>query len=213
MKITKFGHSCVLVEDHHTRVLFDPGAYSELPDQLPDLHAAIITHKHADHLSIENLSLLAKASPEMVVICNSEVAQELANLDFKVSVLEEGQTAAVGHLEVAAYGHEHATIHPDIPSIANTGYMINNLVWHPGDSLLPPPVPVDILLLPIVAPWSKISETIDCVTTIQPKVVIPIHDGFLKFGGPYYAMIKQVCSDHNIEFFEAINYQAYVNEN
>lgn len=211
MKITKFGHSCILVEDHHTLAMFDPGAYSELPEQLPELHAAIVTHKHADHFNLENLSLLAKASPEMVVICNSEVAGELAAVDFKVSVLEEGQSAEVGHMEIAAFGKEHATIHPDLPTLANTGYLINNAVYHPGDALHVPPVPVEILLLPIVAPWSKISETMDYVKAVQPKVVIPIHDGFLKFGGPFYANIKQLCEQHNIEFFERINYQAYEN--
>lgn len=211
MNITKFGHSCILIEDHHTQALFDPGAYSELPEKLPKPQTVIITHKHADHLNLDNLSLLAKANPELVVICNSEVAAELRGVNFNVSILEQGQTAEVGHLAIAAFGKEHATIHPDIPSIANTGYLINDRVYHPGDALHVPEQPVEILLLPIVAPWSKISETMDYVKQIKPKVVIPIHDGFLKFGGPFYAMIKQVCEQQQIEFFEAINYQPYEN--
>lgn len=211
MKITKFGHSCVLVEDHHTTAMFDPGSFSELPEQLPELHAVIITHKHADHLSIENLSLLGKANPDMVVICNSEVAAEIADMNFKVNIIAEPQTAEVGHLEILAHGKDHAVIHTDFPPLMNTGYLINNIVWNPGDSLHLPPTPVEILLLPIVAPWSKISETIDYVIQVNPKVVIPIHDGFLKFGGPFYAMIKQICFEHNIEFYEQINYQPYEN--
>lgn len=209
MKITKFGHSCVLIEDHHTSALFDPGSFSELPDELPQVLAAVITHKHADHLSVENLSLLARANPEMVIICNAEVASEISHLDFRINILEEPQTAEVGHLEIAAYGKDHALIHESIPRITNTGYMVNNQVFHPGDSLHNPSLPVEILLLPIVAPWSKISESIDYVLSVRPKVVIPIHDGFLKFGGPFYAMIKQVCEQNGIEFFEAINHQPY----
>ncbi len=211
MKITKFGHSCVLVEDHHTLAIFDPGSFSELPEQLPSVHAAIVTHKHSDHLSIENLSLLAKANPDMTVICNQEVANEIRPLNFNINVLAEPQSAEVGHLEITAYGRDHATIHESFPKIANTGYLINQIVFHPGDSLQIPPVSVEILLLPIIAPWSKISETMDFVLSVKPKVVIPIHDGFLKFGGPFYAMIKQLCQDNGIKFIEQINYQPYEN--
>ncbi len=211
MIVTKFGHSCVLVEDHHTMAIFDPGFFAELPEPLPSVHAAIITHKHADHLSVENLSFLAKVNPEMIVICNQEVAREIVSMQFNVHVLEEPQTAEVGHLEITAHGHEHATIHESFPKIANTGYLINQTVFHPGDSLQTPPVTVEILLLPIVAPWSKISETMDYVLNVKPKVVIPIHDGFLKFGGPFYAMLQQLCQDNRIEFIEQINYQPYEN--
>ncbi len=211
MTITKFGHSCVLIEDHHTRIMIDPGVYSELPETSPDLHAVLITHKHKDHLSKENLSLLAQANPDMTVICNQEVANEIRPLNFNINVLAEPQSAEVGHLEITAHGRDHATIHESFPKIANTGYLINQIVFHPGDSLQTPPVSVEILLLPIVAPWSKISETMDFVLSVKPKVVIPIHDGFLKFGGPFYAMLKQLCQENNIKFIEQINYQPYEN--
>ncbi|HMQ01909.1 MAG TPA: MBL fold metallo-hydrolase [Candidatus Doudnabacteria bacterium] len=209
MKITKYAHSCVLVEEHGTAVLFDPGAYAELPEELPRADAIIITHKHFDHLNIDNLSLLAQANPDVKIICNTEVASQIDNLNFNLEILEQGQNTQIGNLAVEAFGKDHALIHPSMPAITNTGYLLAHKVWYPGDSLTVLPQPVEILLLPIVAPWSKISETLDFVAAVKPKVVIPVHDGFLKFGGPYYAMVKQWCESLKIQFFEEINYQSY----
>ena len=53
MKITKFVHSCILVETPERVGLFDPGVFSERafnPETLQKLDDIIITHKHQDHL-------------------------------------------------------------------------------------------------------------------------------------------------------------------
>lgn len=209
MKVSKFGHSCVLIEDMGARVMFDPGSYSELPDQAPNVDAVLITHRHFDHLNIDNLSLLMQANPHAKVVCNSEVASELVELKFPTQIVEQGQDLEINNLIIEAFGKDHAVIHPSLPVVMNTGYLVNKKIWHPGDSLLTLPKPVEILLLPVVAPWSKISETLDFVAASNPKVVIPIHDGFLKFGGPFYNMVKQWCEDRSIIFYEQINYQDY----
>lgn len=192
-------------------MLFDPGAYAELPEELPRADVVIITHKHFDHLNIDNLSLLAHANPDLKIICNHEVAAEISHLNFNVEILEQGQSTELGNLGVDAFGKDHAVIHPSMPTITNTGYLVGGKVWHPGDSHTVLPMPTEVLLLPIVAPWSKISETLDFVAASQPQIVIPIHDGFLKFGGPFYAMTKEWCASRNIQFYEQINYQPYEN--
>ena len=38
---------------------------------------------------------------------------------------------------------------------------------------------VDVLLVPIGAPWLKVSEAIDYVRQVAPRVAIPIHQGGL----------------------------------
>ncbi len=211
MKITKFGHSCVLVEEHGLALMFDPGAFSELPEELPHVDIVVITHKHFDHLNVENLSLLAHTNSAIKVVCNSEVAAEISNLNFQIEIVEQGQSFELDNLVIEAFGKDHAVIHSSIPTISNTGYLVNQKLWYPGDSLTVLPKPVEILLLPIVAPWSKISETMDLVAASSAKVVITVHDGFLKFGGPFYSMIKQWCADRDIKFYEEINYQSYEN--
>jgi L-ascorbate metabolism protein UlaG (beta-lactamase superfamily) len=209
MKVTKYAHSCVLVEDHGLALMFDPGAYSELPEELPFVDIVLITHKHFDHLNVDNLSLLAHKNPAIKIVCNSEVAAEIAQLDFNLEIVEQGQSLELDNLVVEAFGKDHAVIHASMPTIANTGYLINQKLWYPGDNLTVLPKPAEILLLPIVAPWSKISETMDFVAASSAQVVIPVHDGFLKFGGPFYSMMKQWCTDRGMQFYEEINYKPY----
>ena len=46
--------------------------------------------------------------------------------------------------------------------------------------------PVEVLAYPAVAPWMKISESLEYLKAVKPAVAFPVHDAFLKFGGPYY---------------------------
>jgi hypothetical protein len=39
--------------------------------------------------------------------------------------------------------------------------LIDESIYHPSDSFTVPPVPVGTLLIPIHAPWSKVSEVLD----------------------------------------------------
>lgn len=53
MKITKFGHCCLLIEEKGVRLLTDPGTYSDGFEHLK-VDAVLITHEHQDHLHIES---------------------------------------------------------------------------------------------------------------------------------------------------------------
>ncbi|MDX6353685.1 MAG: hypothetical protein QOF98_588, partial [Streptomyces sp.] len=63
-----------------------------------------------------------------------------------------------------------------IPRITNVGFLVDGSVFHPGDALTVPDHPVDTLLLPVQAPWSKISEVIDFVREVKPRRAIDVHD-------------------------------------
>ena len=77
------------------------------------------------------------------------------------------------------HGELHAVIHPDIPRITNVGFLVDGSVFHPGDALTVPDQPVDTLMLPVMAPWNKISEVIDYVREVKPRRAIDIHDALL----------------------------------
>lgn len=78
------------------------------------------------------------------------------------------------------HGELHAVIHPDIPRITNVGYLVDGgRVFHPGDALTVPDVPVETLMLPVMAPWNKISEVIDYVREVGPQRAYDIHDALL----------------------------------
>jgi hypothetical protein len=63
MRLTKFGHSCLLVEEGGARVLLDPGSFSEGFETLEGLTAVCLTHQHVDHLDPERVRLLLDRNP------------------------------------------------------------------------------------------------------------------------------------------------------
>jgi hypothetical protein len=80
---------------------------------------------------------------------------------------------------VRVHGEWHAVVHPDIPIVANVGFFVDNLLFHPGDALTVPGEPVDTLMLPVHGPWSRVGELIDWVREVRPSRTIAIHDGAL----------------------------------
>jgi hypothetical protein len=77
------------------------------------------------------------------------------------------------------HGELHAEIHPEIPRIANVGFLVGGQVFHPGDALTVPDEPVPTLLLPVHAPWSKTAELIDYLRAVHADQAFALHDGLL----------------------------------
>lgn len=55
MRITRFAHACVRVEDAGRVLVIDPGTRSE-PDALDGTDAGLVTHEHADHIDTRRLA-------------------------------------------------------------------------------------------------------------------------------------------------------------
>jgi len=200
MKITKFGHSCLLVEEGDARILIDPGSYSTLQNDARNIDAILITHEHQDHLSIESLRAILKNSPEAKIYTNAGVGEKLKAENIPFEFLEDAQRVIVKGALVEGFGRDHAIIYPSLPRFDNTGYLIAGRLFHPGDALLVPSKPVEILALPVIAPWSKISEVIDYAKTVKPKIAFPIHDGMLKNPGGYSKWPETFLAPEGIEW-------------
>src|SRR5690349_24623117 len=54
MRITKFGHACVRIEESGRVLVLDPGVFTD-PGALDGADAVLITHKHADHVHPDHL--------------------------------------------------------------------------------------------------------------------------------------------------------------
>jgi hypothetical protein len=57
--------------------------------------------------------------------------------------------------------------------------MINDAVYYPGDSFTKPDKPIQVLALPVGAPWLKASEMLDFLMAVKPTVAFPTHDAVL----------------------------------
>ena len=67
MRITKFAHACLLVEEAGVCLLTDPGFWNSLPE-VESLDAILITHTHQDHLDIAQVKALLEKHPNATVI-------------------------------------------------------------------------------------------------------------------------------------------------
>ncbi len=76
-------------------------------------------------------------------------------------------------------------IHVDIPRVGNVGFLLAEssgqgpTLYHPGDMLEAVPEGVDVLAVPISAPWEAVKETVDFVRAVGAPVAFPIHDAVL----------------------------------
>jgi len=79
MKVTKFGHCCLLIEEKGLRILTDPGSYSTAQNDIKNIDVILITHEHADHMHIPSLKNCIKNNPKARIITNKGVAKMLDN--------------------------------------------------------------------------------------------------------------------------------------
>jgi L-ascorbate metabolism protein UlaG (beta-lactamase superfamily) len=200
MKITKFGHACLLLEEGDARILIDPGVFSEGFETLTGLAAILITHSHADHFVADNLVALLKANASARVYADELSAAELAK-DGRLAAeaVYAGDSFEVAGVRVSVEGVDHATIHEDIPTIPNVGYRVGERFFYPGDRFTKPAGPVEILALPLGAPWLKVSEVIDYVLAVAPKVAIPVHDAVLAFPDMHQSITRRFTEPKGIE--------------
>ncbi len=176
MTITKFGHSCLLVETDGVRILIDPGSYSTAQNELADLDVVLITHIHKDHCDIESLKAIRAKNPNVPIYTNGQVQTKLQNEAIESNLLGDGESVTVKGVSIEGFGVDHIHIHSSLPIDKNTGDLIAGRLFHPGDSYTVPNKSVEILALPVGGPWCKIGEAIDYAIAVKPKLAFPIHD-------------------------------------
>ncbi|MGW8948921.1 MBL fold metallo-hydrolase [Streptomyces sp. NPDC055709] len=179
MKLTKKSHACVRLEKDGRTLVIDPGVFSEA-DAAAGADAVLVTHEHPDHFNEERLRVALDASPATEIWTLRSVAEQLsAAFPGRVHTVGDGDTFTAAGFDVQVHGELHAVIHPDLPRITNVGFLVDGSVFHPGDALTVPGRPVDTLMLPVMAPWNKVSEVIDYVREVAPRRAIDIHDALL----------------------------------
>ena len=212
MRITKFIHSCVLIEKDKSRLLFDPGKFSFVeglvkPEQFEGLTAIVLTHGHPDHVDASALKIILKRNPEAKLLANDQTLLELRTEgvidNIQSSLCVEGERH-VGGFHITAVPARHAPIlGSEAPQ--NTAFLIDRTVLNPGDSFadtLDAHAGTPVLLLPVMAPWEKELEMFAFAQRMRPHAVIPVHDGQAKpfFIGQRYKTFDEQFTRHNITF-------------
>jgi len=176
MRIVKFGHACVRVEHDGVAVVIDPGVFTEV-GALDGADAVLITHEHADHYLPDNLR--ATDAPVFTIdAVAAKIREDAPDVAERVTVVRPDEEFEAG-LPVRAVGELHAVIHPEFPRFYNSGYVLtaaDEKVYHPGDALTGPDEEVDLLCVPVSAPWLKASEAIDFARAVKAPRNLAIHD-------------------------------------
>ena len=199
--ITKLVHACLLVDVGGTRTLIDPGTFSWQDERLDasmveGADRILITHEHADHVSVDFLRAALERSNDAEVETTAALQRILA---------EEGIGAVTEGTPQFAAPHERI---PMGPGPQNTGFHVGDALSHPGDShsfveTMP------ILAMPFAAPWGSLTNGADRTRLVRPRYVIPIHDWFLSESGRtfMYRLAAMALDEDGIELVHLADFE------
>jgi L-ascorbate metabolism protein UlaG (beta-lactamase superfamily) len=183
MRFFKHGHACVRLESQGQVMVIDPGVFTEI-EAVEGATAVLVTHEHPDHWSPDRLR--ATDAPVFTIAAvAAQIREQAPDVAERVTVVEPHQSVDVG-VPVEVIGEKHAVIHPELPHFDNSGYLLtvgDTRVLHPGDALTIPSTPPDLLLLPVSAPWLKVSECIDYARDVGAPRSLAIHDAVYSEAG------------------------------
>jgi len=180
----------------------DPGVFTTAQGNVTGLDAIVITHEHADHYEPNMLKDILKNNPDAEVIVSTSLGKTLEKEGIVHLVVGDGQEVQVRGVSVRGFGKAHAFVYEKKPDMENTGYLIDNAFFLPGDSFEQPKASVDILALPVCGPWMKLGEALDFAIAVKPRVAFPVHDHLYRpeIAEMFEGWPTQVFSEKGIEF-------------
>jgi len=209
MKISKYIHSCLLFELDGHKLLFDPGKFTfaegiVTPDMFADVNSLIITHIHPDHLDTENLKKIAGLS-KATIYTNAEVGAAIQKAGLNYTLMESG-IVNIGPFKLEAIPVVHEPL-LDSPIPQMTGFIINDKVLHPVDSMeqkLTEYNDIELLILVTMALFATELKIADFGDKVKPKKILPVHDGFAKafFVKQRFENYSKHFKNSGIEFLE-----------
>ncbi|HZX99781.1 MAG TPA: MBL fold metallo-hydrolase [Dermatophilaceae bacterium] len=196
MRITHLGHACLLVETGGQRILLDPGAFSSRIADVTGLDLILVTHQHADHVDLQRLPALLEINPQARLYAEPQAAAVMEEAGIGAEHTVSGKALTFGRVQVTPVGEMHALINEALPRVGNLGVVLRAegepSLFHPGDAYDCEPGQIDILALPLNAPWTASRDTIAFAQRISPRACVPIHDALLSAIGRqlYLSQVK-----------------------
>lgn len=174
MKITKYTHSCLLIEVDDNKILIDPGEFTWKANDLTDdvltgVDYCLITHEHFDHFHEPALKRLHELSPNVLFKAGPAMVAKFKEINLSA----DSTPNDLIKLEVG----EHAHLWDGVPVFENTKMTIAGKLLDLGDSMDAASSP-EVLAVPIFGPWlgGTVSNAVNLAMKLQPKYVIPMHD-------------------------------------
>jgi L-ascorbate metabolism protein UlaG (beta-lactamase superfamily) len=212
-QITWIGHASFLLQSEGFNVLVDPVWSNWLGfikrvrhpgleiDDLPPIHAVLVSHAHFDHLHLGGLRRIGQGQP---IIVPTGVGNLVRRTGFgKIIEMQHWATTRIGPLEITFTPTKHwgaRMVHDVHRSFG--GFIIRNssgrTVFHCGDSAyfdgfteIGTAAPIDLAILPIGA-YKAMSgrevhmnpeEALDAFRDLNARHMVPMHYGTYPLGG------------------------------
>lgn len=198
MKVTRYPQSCLLLEKDGHKLVIDPGVNfleTHKVEELSGVEAVLYTHQHGDHYEP---SIAEALLGQGVALYANKSTAELIGLD-KVTVVHDGDAFQAAGFEIAARELPHCLLPNGQPGPQNTGYVINGVLFHPGDGKELEGLTVDNLALPITGPDISILDAVNFAKQVKAKVAIPIHYTAIPFDPNVFAAYAGKAGDSGFE--------------
>lgn len=208
IKVTKYMHSCLLVEADGLVALFDPGNFS-YESGLFDLNKIdvvdriIITHEHADHFHLPFVEMVVAKFPDLKITAPQSVIDQLEHLQVGALRCESSTCTKI-------IKSDHEPLPFGWPQPDNIGVHFQDAITHPGDSHNFTETK-RVLAMPMTAPWGSFTSAVAKVLELKPEVVIPIHDYHYRpevLAG-LYQRFEQAFAEKGIKFIIPVNGQVF----
>jgi len=159
-----------LIEEGDTRILIDPSAHEKDHD-FGELDAVLYTHEHSDHFDAE----MAQTFVEQGIAPVYANASTAKFIKASKTVVNDGQEFSMGGLRIKAIELPHCLMPDGSRGPQNTGYLINNRLFHAGDGKELAGLKAELLAAPITGPDVSMLDVFNFAKQVSAKKLIPIH--------------------------------------
>lgn len=173
MKLTRFTQSCIVLEKRGKRIVIDPGEPFMQQHELRDLGevtGVFFTHEHFDHFSETAAIELHKLGA--CVFGSKSIAKKLGGICEQA---KNKQLLEVAGFRVMPHDIDHSDMVDDSKGPENIGYIIDDILLHPGDGKNLKHVHVPIIALPLAGPDISPRDAFAFARQVKARTAIPIH--------------------------------------
>ena len=186
MKVTRYFQSCLIVEVNGTRILIDPSGFDKNTD-FGKIDAVFYTHEHPDHFDADMAQTYVEQGVAPVY-CNASTAKQVK---ASVTATEDGKEYEVIGVKIKAIELPHCLMVDGSEGPQNTGYLVNDELFHPGDGKGLDGLTVKILAVPLSGPDVSPHDAFAFGKQVKAEHLIPIHYDFLGGNPGFFAQTAE----------------------
>ncbi|MFU8839357.1 MAG: MBL fold metallo-hydrolase [Nitriliruptoraceae bacterium] len=195
MRVLRYPQSCLVVEVGSVRLAIDPGTFVTARfslDELGPLDAVLYTHRHADHLDLEVVEdLLAQGAR---LYGNADVAELLG--PSRCTTVRDGEPITVAGVDVLPRDLPHVVMVDGSPGPPNTGFLLADTLFHPGDGMELTGLHAPVAAVPIAGPSISFRDAYRLVQRLGAQHVVPIHYDAFVADPAHFARVCDLAEVH-----------------